>query len=172
MKPGLVTIGGGGIGTLDFKNERTIWDNRGTIVFSGRADFGKGSRISVDERGVLEIGAGFHLSGRSSIICNHRIVLGNDLLLSWDILIMDSDFHPIKPKDSNDVINNPKEIVIGNHVWIGCRSMILKGVTICDNVVLAAGSVITRSIETPDCVVTSTGGPIQVIKEHITWDEQ
>lgn len=170
LKPGLVTIGGGGIGTLDFKNERTVWDNRGRIIFKGKAAFGKGARVSVDEKGVLEIGDGFHLSGRSSIICNYRIIFGNNLLLSWDILIMDTDFHPIYDEEQR-ILNEPREVVIGNHVWIGCRSMILKGVVICDDVIIAAGSTVTRNIDKPHCIYSHRGDNSRLIRGNISWSD-
>ena len=55
---------------------------------------------------------------------------------------------------------------IGNHVWIGENSMVLKGVTIGDGVVIAASSVVTRDIP-PHSLVA--GIPAKVIRENIEW---
>ena len=89
--------------------------------------------------------------------------------LSWDILIMDTDFHHIIDAQGR-VVNNPKPIRIGDRVWIGCRNTILKGVSICNDVVIAAGSKIIKDVTTP----YSISGGIdrqRIIKEGITWQE-
>ena len=48
------------------------------------------------------------------------INFGDDNLLSWDILMMDTDFHKIISSDGEER-NKPSAIDVGNHVWIGCR---------------------------------------------------
>ncbi|MGZ4106010.1 MAG: DapH/DapD/GlmU-related protein, partial [Tumebacillaceae bacterium] len=79
----------------------------------------------------------------------------------WDVQLMDTDFHRIS---ANAV--NTKKITIGNNVWIGCRVMILKGVTIGDGAVIAAGSVITKDV--PPYTVVG-GNPARVLKENVNW---
>ena len=68
-------------------------------------------------------------------------------------------------KLSNSVRTSP--IVIGNHVWIGRRAMIMKGVTIGDGAVVAAGAIVTKDVP-PNCVVA--GVPARVVKENIFWE--
>lgn len=162
-----VLIGKHGVGILDFKKERTIWqNNNGTVVFNGRAFIGSGARISVNKEAILTFGKNFCITGGSSIICSKAISFGENCLLSWDILIMDTDFHNII--DSNNIIvNKPKPITIGDHVWIGCRSLILKGVSICNDVVIAAGCRITKDITAPHVIVG--GGQQRVVKDSISW---
>lgn len=58
-------------------------------------------------------------------------------------------------------------IQIGNHVWIGARAIILKGVTIGDGVVVAAGAVVTKDVP-PNTLVG--GVPAKIIKENISWE--
>ena len=83
---------------------------------------------------------------------------------------MDTDFHPIYNIEQR-IINDPREVVIGDHVWIGCRSMILKGVTICDDVVIAAGSIVTKNIDKPHCIYSLNGDNLRIIKENISWND-
>ena len=57
-------------------------------------------------------------------------------------------------------------ITIGENVWIGCRALILKGVTIGDGAVVAAGAVVTKDVPA-NCVVA--GNPAKIIKENVVW---
>ena len=58
-------------------------------------------------------------------------------------------------------------IHIGNHVWVGVRAIILKGVTIGDGAIIAAGSVVTRDVPANTLV---GGVPAKIIKDNISWE--
>lgn len=145
VRSGLLAIGKQNIGTLDHKHVRSIWEVRGEVILDGKVSLGSGSKISVASDAVLRFGDNFSMSGNSSLVCQKNISFGNDCLLSWDILVMDSDFHKILNMQG-ETINAPSPIRIGNHVWIGCRSTILKGVQVADHSVIAAGAVITKTL--------------------------
>lgn len=163
---GMIRIGKYGVGTLDIKYDRTIWQNAGTVIFNGSANIGSGTKISVNNGGTVNFGSKFCITGASTIICSKQIEFGNECLLSWDILIMDTDFHNIINTEGK-TINESKPIRIGEHVWIGCRNTILKGVNICNDVVIAAGSKISKDIVAPYCIV---GGENQkILKENVKW---
>lgn len=167
-KLGLVKIGPHSLGTQDIKYSRTMWEVSGTLVVCGKASIGRGSRISIGNDAVLELGDNFSITGRSSIISQKEITFGNNCLLSWDILIMDTDFHHIL-NDSNEIINHPRPIHIGNHVWIGCRNTILKGVSIADNVIVSANSTLTKSVVENNCAVGGSGKDATILKRNINW---
>lgn len=78
----------------------------------------------------------------SSIVCFDEIIFRENCLISWDNFIMYNDFHKIYKNDK--VINENKRVIIGNDVWIGCRSTILKGSEIASNSVIAAASIVTK----------------------------
>ena len=168
LQPGMVKIGPHGLGTQDRRYSRTIWEVKGKLQIRGRASFGRGSRISIGKGATLSIGRSFCITGGSSIICQKNISFGDDCLLSWDILIMDTDFHHIMDKDGC-VLNRPQPIKIGNHVWIGCRNTILKGVTMADHTVVAANSTITHSNVSPHSVVGGHGKDARILKKDIDW---
>lgn len=65
------------------------------------------------------------ITGKSEIVCNKRIDIGNNCLISWDVLFLDDDAHKIYDKDGI-LINESKAITIEDNVWIGCRNTILK----------------------------------------------
>ena len=165
---GLVKIGPHGLGTQDVKYSRTMWEVSGTLVINGKANIGRGCRISIGNGAVLTLGDKLTITGRSSIICQEEITLGNDCLLSWDILIMDTDFHNIL-NENGKVINQPRPIHIGNHVWIGCRNTILKGVSIADNVIVSANSTITQRVSESNCAIGGIGRDATILKKGINW---
>lgn len=165
---GMIRIGVRGLGVEDYKYKRVVWYNKGTVQFEGTAYLGSGSRISVSDSGKLVLGDNFVITGASTIICEKEITFGNECLLSWDVLLMDSDFHDIIV--DAEKTNYPQPINIGNHVWIGCQNTILKGVNIPDNVIIASNSVITRSVEESNIIVGGNRGNI-IIKKNVNWSD-
>lgn len=167
-KLGIVRLGPHGLGTQDIKYSRTMWEVSGKLIVNGKASIGRGTRISIGDNAVLTLGNKFVVTGRSNIICQKQITFGNDCLLSWDILIMDTDFHFII-NNEGETINQPRPIHIGNHVWIGCRNTILKGVNIADNVIISANSTLTKSVIESNCAIGSSGKEITILKRGIDW---
>lgn len=159
-----IKIGFGEVGIFDKHRSRSIWQVSGTIEFKGKAKIGHGSKISVS--GKLVIGNDFCITAESSIVAQKEISFGNNVLVSWDALIMDTDFHDIFDKGGRH-LNAPMPINISDNVWIGCRTLILKGTHIADGVVVAAASTVTKSINESNAVIA--GSPATVVKEKISW---
>ena len=163
---GMIKIGNVIMGNADPKYQRAILEIDGTIVFNGKATIGLGTKISIKEHASLFLGNNIWVTGgNTTIICNKNIMINDDCLLSWDILLMDTDFHKILNSD-NTIINKEKPIHIGKHVWIGCRTTILKGVSIANNNVIAANSTITKSVSTENCII---GRNTEMLKTGIEW---
>lgn len=104
----------------------------------------------LDHKGQLSIGNNVGLSS-TAIVCHHRITIGNNVRTGGNTVIYDTDFHSlnavhrsISPEDPNQV--NKQPVYIGNNVFIGAHSTILKGVTIGDNSIIGACSLVTKSI--------------------------
>ncbi len=167
---GLVKIGFYVVGIADKKYERGIWQNSGEIIFHGKAYFGSGVRIS--NGGVLEFGEDVTITANSAIICHKRICIGNGCLISWDNLFMDTDFHTIyhahsDDQTSNSILNEARDIIIGDRCWLCCRCMILKGTRIASDTVVAAGSTLAgKTIDTNHVIIGNQG---KIIKENIVW---
>lgn len=105
------------------------------------------------------------ITAKSTIVCRKKITLSDDCLISWDVLIMDTDFHKIYD-NSQCRVNDDCEIIIGKHCWIGCRSLVLKGSTIPNNSIIAAGSIVTTHEENENTIYSSFG---RIIKENAIW---
>jgi acetyltransferase-like isoleucine patch superfamily enzyme len=87
------------------------------------------------------------ISGNGSGKANPAIIIGDDCMISYDVVIRNSDAHPIYSLSTDEQVNEPIGIVhIEPHVWIGEQVSILKSVTIGACSIIALGSVVTRDI--------------------------
>lgn len=167
IRPGLIRIGFGHVGIFDKKNEKTLLEISGTIIFNGKANIGHGSRLSCVNNAIINFGNNFEISANSTIISRKSIIFGEGCLLSWDILIMDTDFHIIKDVENGIQVNPDKEIFIGENVWIGCRSTILKGTVIPNGNIIAANSFVSGIFESENSVMAKN--PLKVVRNNIKW---
>ncbi len=110
----------------------------------------------------IAIGNNTAISNNVSIIANKSIEIGENCMLGELVSIVDSDFHNIIPDLRHKSRGKVLPVKIGDNVWLGSRVTVLKGVTIGDNSVIAAGGVVTKDV--PDNVVAA-GVPAVVIKE-------
>ncbi|NWJ45890.1 MAG: acyltransferase [Chloroflexi bacterium] len=114
--------------------------------------------IVANKGGRLEIGEGTYINYGTSIACSKSIVIGKKCLIGTYCNIIDNDYHGILDRDKPAP---SQEVVLEDNVWIGGKVIILKGVTIGKDSVVAAGSVVTRSIP-PRCI--AAGVPAKIIK--------
>jgi acetyltransferase-like isoleucine patch superfamily enzyme len=115
--------------------------NNGGEIHAGHCQFYEGVRLEIGKGASLNIGNGTYINRNTLIVVQTKIEIGNFCKIAWDVIIMDSDLHPIEGK----ILEN-KPVIIEDHVWIGCRSIILKGVCIGKGAIIAAGSVVTKDI--------------------------
>lgn len=146
------------------------------LVLGDHVSCYSGCSFALGEHGTCSVGD-FTLLNGAIVMAEERIEIGSHCLVSWNVGIADSDFHPLAPAarrvDAKALApfyeNRPARpplrtapVVIGDNVWIGMHAIILKGVTIGENSVVAAGAVVTKPV--PANVVVA-GNPAVVIKE-------
>ena len=124
-----------------------------------------GASIEITENACLTVGKGYLNTG-SSIMCTQSITLGNGVFVARNVYITDSDHHALLNVEGN-LCNPPSPVRIGNQVWIGYGAIILKGVSIGDGAVIAAGSVVTGNI--PERCIAA-GVPALIIREKVSWN--
>jgi acetyltransferase-like isoleucine patch superfamily enzyme len=112
-----------------------------------------------DKIAHLDIGNECVIGDRTEIHCQENISIGDKTIMSWDCVIMDTDYHSTQ---GGAAYTSP--VTIGENVWIGCRAIILKGVTIGDNAIVAAGAVVTKDVH-PNTLVA--GNPA-IVKKQVT----
>lgn len=145
----------------NFNNSSLKIDRAGKFIVNGIFSFHTGGYINIKKGGKLEIGSGY-ASNDVDITCYRSIKIGDYVAISKGVVISDSNDHVIKGMEEF----NTKPIVIGEHVGIGRRAMILNGVTIGDGAVIAAGAVVTKDVPA-GCMVG--GIPAKIIKENVEW---
>lgn len=119
-----------------------IGEDCGIAIIPTRARHGDNKDLP--NKGSLVVGSRTSFQQRLSLNCAHGITIGSDCVFSWDVQIMDTDFHQLI-EESGEKPDITAPIVIGDKVWVGAKATILKGVTIGDECVIAACSVVTKS---------------------------
>ena len=124
----------------------------------------------------IVIGDRVFIGPGTKLICYDELVIEDDVMLSWDITVMDTNAHSLKSSERiNDVADwskgwqnknwscvESKKITIKKKSWIGFNSIVLKGVSLGEGTVVASGSVVTKS--TDDYTVVG-GNPAKFIKK-------
>ena len=139
-----------------------MMDDNSTLIIHKDFSILSSFKIFINKNATLELGSGFINTG-ANITCFEKIKIGDNVAIAPNVTIRDSDGHKLNVPGHK--ICEPVEI--GNHVWIGMNATILKGVTIGDSAIIAAGAVVTKDVA-PKTLVG--GVPAKVIKENVEWE--
>lgn len=156
-------VGGRYITNLSSSSANVLVFDGGTLVVNGRVKIGPGVQIVVARGGKLTLNNGTYITADAKIFCSSTVEIGKKCAISWGTSIIDNDFHEIYYSGKQE---GSQEIKIGDHVWVGCNTTILKGVTIDSHSVIAAGSVVTKDLPSN---ILAGGNPARVLKENISW---
>ena len=151
-----VLISGSGI--VEFENDIRLGYYPSPYFFSGY--------IHIEARGkssLIKIGADTHINNNFVAIAEHKqIIIGKRCLIGTNVEIYDSDFHGVKVecRKMSDQ-KNAKSVVIGDDVFIGSNSKLMKGVVIGEGSIIANGTIVVGMI--PPRVIAG-GNPVKVLK--------
>ena len=110
--------------------------------------------------GEIFLGKYILISPGTSIRSAKKIRIGQSTMIASDVTITDSDWHGIY--DRTDYVASPKEVTIEDNVWIGEKSIILKGTKIGANSIIGAGSVVSGEVP-PNTIYA--GNPAREIRK-------
>lgn len=143
---------------MDADSVLNIGNNYGGVSISYGCDIQifKGARLSIGGKCVM--------NRATQIICQDEISIGEDCLISRDVVIRDNDGgHTIVV----DGYKKSSPVHIGNHVWIGQGAMILKGSTIGDGAIIGAGAVVFGKVKPGSLVMTD---PSRTFAGDVKWE--
>lgn len=163
--------------------ENSSFEETGIIKKDGCAlSIGSDSMISgrvIFEREQAKVNIGSRVFMNGTIVCANNVSIGDDVLIAWGVTVVDHDSHSLCFSErKNDVVNWKRgikkwdhvkmgEVSIGNKVWIGFNSIILKGLKIGEGAVVGAGSVVTKDV--PPWTLVA-GNPAKIIRVLETCD--
>lgn len=124
--------------------------------------------IMQDKSNKLSIGKHTSINGHTEIYIKEgtEVIIGQDCMLSRDIIIRTNDAHSIIDKYGIRT-NISKSIHIGDHVWISQSVMIMKGVHVCENSIIGGGTLLTKSQLISNAIIA--GNPGRVVKHEVNW---
>lgn len=132
---------------------------------------GKGIRASirVGEKSTIKIGEDFTCTTKcliSAVECS-RIIIGDDCMIASQNEIKTDDSHPIFDVKTGMRVNMPKDIIVGSHVWLARRAVLLGGAIVGDGSIVGYNSVLKKKIPN-NCI--AVGVPARVTKKDIAWE--
>jgi acetyltransferase-like isoleucine patch superfamily enzyme len=121
----------------------------------------EGNTLIIEENTSIQSAVHIAITEKDKIV--H---IGKNCLVAEDVIIRTGDSHPIFELENQTIINEGENVIIKDHVWIGTRSQILKGVILENNCIVGAGSIVTQTVKANTIVA---GSPAKVVKENINW---
>jgi len=148
---------------------------------------GDNNRLLIEKNCIIGPNCSFRLEGNNICIsigegstftrmCNFtaqednmQIEVGKDCMFSNTIVVRTSDSHPIYQMETGHRINQPKSVVIGDHVWIAPNAKIMKGAIIGEGSVIGSDTMVNKMIPS-NCLAVGT--PAKIVKENIHWTRE
>lgn len=143
-------------------NENAVWNcNNGAYLFYNTV-------LEIKPNAILESGY-FSANGGSVIIAHKNIKLGEDVMIGRNVIIYDSDFHSLNNKEGIPC-NPPKPVNIKDHVWLTTNIMVQKGVTIGEDSLITAYTVVNNDMPEHSIIGGKSVG--EVIRDSVSWDRK
>lgn len=158
-------------GAIIRKTKINIKGSNNVVEIGAKANINCGDIYIEDDGNSVVIDEGTNICGRTHLECTEgkSIHIGKDCLFSSEIVFRTGDSHSILDMDGNRI--NPSEsIVVQDHVWIGYRALVNKGVVIPKNSVVGTGAVVTKAFEEENVILA--GVPAKIVKHNIDWKHE
>ena len=147
--------------------------NNNQVRIGKNVRFKRGGSIWVEDYNCsIEIknGSTFVDVHLAAIEPHSKILIGQNCIMGSDIDVRTGDSHSIIDKNTNERYNKPKDVIIGDHVWVTSHCDILKGVSIPKDSIVSTGSIVTKPFTQEGIIIG--GSPAKILKENITWEKR
>lgn len=147
--------------TIDITGNNNVIEIGDDCRFFGKIYvYGSGGTLSIGDQSTF---------ARAYLKCmeGRKIHIGKDCMFSFNIEVRTTDGHSIVDPVNGKRLNPAEDIFIGDHVWVGMESIILKGSHISSNSIIGAASVVNNQFEHEQSIIAGT--PAKQIKQGVTW---
>jgi acetyltransferase-like isoleucine patch superfamily enzyme len=149
----------------------TIRGDRNRVIIGDDVVFaGPGGIWVDDDDGEVRIGSrcSFEPGCTLATLEGQTLTLGEDCMLAGAVEIRTGDSHAIFAlEDPGERINSGRPVTLGDHVWVGKRSFVLKGVTLAGDVIVGAGSIVSRTVDETNVAIA--GSPARIVRRGVGW---
>jgi len=148
-----------------------VWENHGgRIIFNGSCIIGGSSAISIGEKGICSFGDNFRATSGLKLTSHHSVHFGENVLVAWDVIVMDTSFHRMKDRDGNFKSKGYAPIHIGKNNWITTRCMILSGTITPDYCTIGAGCILNKDYSGFPTHILLAGNPVELKASNVWID--
>ena len=139
-----------------------------TVTIGGWSYLGGTDLFIEDDGGSITIGSRTKFLGKThlAVIEGTSITIGEDCLFSSDIQLRTGDSHSVLDLQGRR-INASKDIVVGEHVWVGTKAFLSKGAQVAPHSIVGACSLVTKAFSEPHCSLA--GVPAKIVKREVDW---
>lgn len=142
-----------------------LFRENASFTVNGNVQLYYGTTLQVHKDAALTMGEA-HINTGGTIICAYKMTIGQEVSAGRGVFIYDSDHHPVFNEEGIR-INEPKEVMIGDHVWLGLKSTVLKGAEIGSGSVVSAHSLAAGCLPGKAMIATA---PARPVKKDISWN--
>ena len=131
----------------------------------------EGSSLTLHNAAKMTFGRNFCLGHNSILYANGldgaEFTVGDDCAIAGDAVVRNDDAHTIFDVQTRDILNRPRGLRLGNHVWVTFRCTLLKGTSLPDNTIVGCGTICTKAFTEPNTIIA--GMPPRVVRRGVSW---
>ena len=152
-----------------YPNSGLTFRNKGNIIFRGKCEFKNDTYLLCGAQSKIIFGNDFMAGGGVKIVSNCGMSFGEHTRLGWNVVVMDTNFHPLYDMEKNKFKKAFGPIEIGDCNWFGMQCLIMPNVKTPERCIFGARSVITRGT-TFESYCVHGGSPLRVLSRNVMRD--
>ena len=165
ITPGMIHLGFREVSL--YPDNGFTWDNKGaTVIFRGHCIIGNDSYFSCGGGSTVDIGDDFVATAGMKLVSYRGIRFGQSARLGWDVVVMDTNFHPLYDMEKKQFKRASGPIDIGDFNWFGQGCHIMHSTATPERCIFGMGTIVTRGCEKESYCVMG-GSPVRVLTRNV-----